>query len=829
MSNPRNALSSVLDVLGVAGGTVYSHAFHGTGASKTSKGSRVPTALCGLLIAVVALLALTAPALAALPDNRTYEMVSPVDKGGASYLANLAVADASGERVIVDGGPANSLLSHGFSWMLESRTATGWNGVQVGPPPVPGASYISQRETKLVAVSQDVSSVAFSMFMGLDPRDGNSPPGVRTETIFGLPAEDVPSTDVYVRRGPAEPFTWASGPPAPIVKTAELPQPECFTEPFYCALNGAVFAGGSSDLSTIVWSQFDPLVAPPASLPGSPADTHQHGNEVYSSTNGAGQRLVGLVPASGSECGPGPGGCVVPSCGAAMGNASRTGWVEAHSFAPTAGAVSGDGSQVLFTSPEPAVEGEPGCHPGEIYLREGATSTVQVSASQRTVPDPHGPQAKLYAGAAQEGERIDTVFFTASEELTNNANTGSADEGKDLYAYSLATGKLTDLTPENNTPEPQRCGEEEICPVVEVKFVGSSTSGQLVYFTATSVLAAEPNSQGEKAHGGASNLYVYDANTGTTRFVAPGNGIEGVRSAQKAAGVDESVGGRLTSQVTPDGRHLVFRSSEHITSDDKLSLACPTRDEEGKPTGPGQCAEVYLYDEPGNTVVCVSCDPSGAPPTASAELPAASEVGTGPGYVRSDPWTAPAPRFVSDNGERVFFNSPDQLTLDAPPPSPPKAKPGTIRGSGPFEFNAYEYENGHVNLIAPAATISTVTPSGNDVFFYSYAQLVPQDRDGTVDIYDARVGGGFPALAAPVCSGTSCQGAPAPAPIFAVPPSATFNGVGNFPLPPATKQVPKSKPKAKPKACKRGFVKKKTKCVRKPKSKKAAKSNRRGH
>jgi hypothetical protein len=746
-----------------------------------------------LATAVLALLALAAPALAAPPDNRTYEMVSPVDKGGVSYLANLAVADASGEHVIVDGGPANSLLSTGFSWMLESRTATGWSGVQVGPPPAPGTQEdVQEQVAQFAAVSQDFSSVAFQVLMGLDPHDLNSPPGVRVPAFDGLPAEDVPSTDVYVRPSLAEPFMWASGPPAPIVKTAELPQPECLSEPLFCAVNNAVFAGGSSDLSTIVWSQVSPVVAPPASLPGSPADTHHHGNEVYSSTNGADQRLLGLVPASGSQCGPGPGGCVVPSCGAAMGNASDAEGI-GRSFAPTAGAVSGDGSQVLFTSPEPgAVEGEPGCHPGEIYLREGATS-VQVSASQRTngkgelAPDPHGPRPKLYAGAAQEAGRIDTVFFTSIEELTNNANTGSEDQGKDLYAYNLAKPvgeRLTDLTPDIEPTDPNGASV--------LAFIAASTDGSVVYFTATGVLSPEPNSQGEKAQSGASNLYVYDAHTGTTRFVAPGNGIEGVSSAQ----------------ATPDGRHLVFRSSEHITSYNNVGAA-----------------EVYLYDGPGNRVLCVSCDPSGAPPTAGAALPTDGEIG----ILRE---TVPASRFVSDNGERVFFNSSDQLTPDAPPPSPSKAHDVSSINEGicQFECNAYEYENGHVNLIAPAATISTVTPSGNDVFFYSYAQLVPQDRDGTVDIYDARVGGGFPALAAPVCSGASCQGAPAPAPLFAVPPSATFNGVGNFP-PPA--QAPaKATTKPKPRTCKKGFVrrrvKKHSRCVRKPAAKKAAKSNRRG-
>jgi hypothetical protein len=742
------------------------------------------------LLALVVLSASAAPALAALPDNRAYELVSPVVKGGNSIFAKLAVASASGEHVIVDGGLANSLMATGVSWMLESRTPTGWSGVQVGPAPDsgPGQSYIAEELTTLQAVSQDFSSVAFQMFQGLDPRDQNSPPDVGPIGTYGFPAVNITTSDVYIRRGPTEPFAWASGPPAPIVKTAELPQPECFALSFDCALNNAVFAGGSSDLSVIVWSQSNPLVAPPASLPGSPADTHQHGSEVYASTNRANQRLLGLVPASGSECGPGQGSCVVPPCGAAMGNApGGLTWVF-NSFAPTEGAVSGDGSQVVFTSPEPAVEGEPGCHPGEIYVREGGSSTVQVSASQRTVPDPHGPRVKLYVGAAQEAGKINTVFFTTSEELTNNANTGSEDQGNDLYAYNFTKPvgeRLTDLTPDSEPTDPNGASV--------IRFIESSTDGSVVYFTATGVLSTEPNSQGETALGGASNLYVYDANTGRTRFVAPGNGIAGVTSAHEVF-----FGPASNAQATPDGRHLVFSSSEHITSYDNVGAA-----------------EVYLYDEPGNRVVCVSCDPSGAPPTSSAELPTQeNQSGIELGAMR-------AARYVSDNGERVFFNSSDQLTPGAPLPSPAK-----IEGHS-LEFNAYEYENGHVYLIAPAAIISTVTPSSNDVFFYTLAQLVSQDRDGTVDTYDARVGGGFPAVA-PGCSGASCQGAPAPVPIFAVPPSVTFGGVGNFPPPPATKQVAKSKSKAKPKACRKGFVRKKTRCVRKPKSKKAAKSNRRG-
>jgi hypothetical protein len=743
-----------------------------------------------LAIAVVALLALAAPALAALPDNRAYEMVSPVEKGGFVFLRDLALADPSGEHVIVDGGVHNSLLSSGLSWMLETRTATGWSGAQVGPPPGTEASSVEQRATSLDAVSEDFSRFAFQTLMSLAPRDSG------------------PSTDVYVREGPAGPLTWASGPPAPAIKVSEgggeLGNGECDFR-LNCIDNDATFAGASADLADVVWSQYHPPVPPPAALPGSPPDTHVYGNEVYESVNGTAQ-LVGLVPAAeGPECDPSHGSCVVPTCGAAMGNASAgklTYWANSvGNSAPTQGAVSGDGSQVIFTSPDPGTAGVPGCAPAGIYVRAGGTSTVQASASQETGGDPSGPKKKVYAGSSEEGGRVNTVFFTSKEELTETANTGVSDEGVDLYAYTMATpsrpAELVDLTPENNTPEKKFNEFGEEYESVEAIFLGSSTNGRLVYFTATSVLTGEPNSHGQTAKPGVSNLYMYEAATGHTTFIASGNGVQGPSLAGRA----DAHTGNLTSKVTPDGQHLVFVSSESLT----------TYRQEGD-------TEVYIYDAATNRLVCVSCNPSGAQPAASATLPQEFPEGHEDGV--EAPATLPEPRVVSDDGSRVFFSSPDQLTVEAPSPAP---APPPLLVANELEPNVYEYEHGHIYLVAPAARLLTTTPSGNDVFFSTEAQLVPRDRDGSPDVYDARFAGGFPVLAAPACSGTSCQGVPAPSPIFATPASTTFSGVGNFPPPgPAT-----TKPKPKPKACKKGFVRRRVKkhnqCVKRAKAKKSAK------
>ena len=234
---------------------------------------------------------------------------------------------------------------------------------------------------------------------------------------------------------------------------------------------------------------------------------------------------------------------------------------------------------------------------------------------------------------------------------------------------------------------------------------------------------------------------------------------------------------------------------------------------------PGLCAEVYLYTAATGAITCVSCNPSGAPPAGSARL--AERFVEGYFDNGLEPGTLKQPRAISDDGSRVFFSSPDQLTGEAPPPTTTRGPQVPLAIDWEFEPNVYEYEGGNIHLIASAAVLLTSTPSGNDVFFDTYSQLTPQDTDNSPDVYDARVDGGFPVLAPPACSGTSCQGAPAPAPIFATPASVTFNGVGNFP-PPAPEAGVKRKAKAKPTKCRRGFSIRHGQCARKSKPKKRA-------
>ncbi len=119
---------------------------------------------------------------------------------------------------------------------------------------------------------------------------------------------------------------------------------------------------------------------------------------------------------------------------------------------------------------------------------------------------------------------------------------------------------------------------------------------------------------------------------------------------------------------------------------------------------------------------------------------------------------------------------------------------------------------------------------GSNVFFLSAAQLVPQDVGTSLSVFDAHAcSAESPCVSAPVSpppcsSGDACKAAPSPQPaIFGAPASATFSGAGNL-----TAVTPAVVEKATKKTvkCKKGFTKKKNKCVKNKKSKHAKRASR---
>ncbi len=429
--------------------------------------------------------------------------------------------------------------------------------------------------------------------------------------------------------------------------------------------------------------------------------------------------LVNLIPTSGTSC---TGAECTPA--AAVGGGGSMSW-NLH-------AISADGSRVVFTN-------------GNLFDRVNGTTTVEISASQRT-PSAGGAGAN-YQDASVDGSH---VLFSSEGLLTNDAVPGS---GNNLYDYDVETGRLADLTVAND--------------VEFHEVVGVSEDASHVYFVAEGVLtpSSQRNENGEHAEAGKHNLYLW--NSGQTTFIFHGGEYPYASPAR----------------VTPDGAYLAFNSVASATGYDNTVIGGGSCGElsGGQQLGP-QCTETFLYAAAANRLICASCNPSGARPTGPTDLGGTGGAGTNFPYRTHN---------LSADGSRLFFTSRDALL------------PGTTNGL----WNVYEWEaegsgscqgsadnGGCLYLISDGSGSSNsyfadASASGDDVFFETGTSLVGQDEDSYEDLYDARVGGGFASqdkpVVAPAC--TSLEGCLSP---LSEPPaqlsvaSAELHGSGNLVTPP---------------------------------------------
>ena len=157
------------------------------------------------------------------------------------------------------------------------------------------------------------------------------------------------------------------------------------------------------------------------------------------------------------------------------------------------------------------------------------------------------------------------------------------------------------------------------------------------------------------------NLYRYDTGTRSIVYVAQVNNRDS-STGHEGGTLSFLAGSGLSWYTTPEGSYLLFASESDLTGYSTAEAAgaqqnCPN---EGKDKD-DHCKEVYRYHyEPesatGGSVVCVSCDPSGAAPESNAHF-ALGAYGAAP---------AGAPvRAISNDGSYVFFDSADPLVTGA--------------------------------------------------------------------------------------------------------------------------------------------------------------------
>lgn len=130
---------------------------------------------------------------------------------------------------------------------------------------------------------------------------------------------------------------------------------------------------------------------------------------------------------------------------------------------------------------------------------------------------------------------------------------------------------------------------------------------------------------------------------------------------------------------------------------------------------------------------------------------------------------------VRDDGS-VFFNSRDALVSQ------------DVNG----KMDVYQWKGGRVHLISSGSGggdsfLASSSADSTDVFFQTRDRLVASDRDESSDLYDARVGGGFPkAVEASLCEGIeSCHGPASGSPPADNPGSSSFSSPLKQPSPKA--------------------------------------------
>ena len=312
--------------------------------------------------------------------------------------------------------------------------------------------------------------------------------------------------------------------------------------------------------------------------------------------------------------------------------------------------VSIDGSHILMGTKHCN-----GCTEEHLYMRVNDAITYDIA----------GGAPVNYYGMTSNGTK---VFFTSADQLTSDDHDTSADlymwseqgelEEEPLTRLSVGGGGQGD-TDACSASWTEKCDVGMVIGQQVTDYPIATDSGD-VYFYSPEVL-----DQAENGVDGGRNLYVY--REGHVQLVAT--------LSVNGAGVLTRI------QVSPNGSHAAFVTKAKLTGYDN-----------------GTFREMYSFDPATGAVECVSCIPTGEPPTTNVE---ASVSGL----------------FMSDDG-RTFFSTTDALVAK-----------DTNEGSDVYEFvegrpqlistgtgQAYHRASGAIiplSLmgVSPTASTSTSRPS----------------------------------------------------------------------------------------------------------------------
>jgi WD40-like Beta Propeller Repeat len=316
----------------------------------------------------------------ALPDCRAYEQASPIDKNGgdATGTPSLIKASPMGDAIsfLTTSGTPGGDGAQGLPSYLASRDGGSWSTHGLMPPATAGA------RATVVGWQPDFSQVfSRTSQLGVTIKSG----------FFSRPGSGGALTQIA-------PFT-------PI--------------PTGAGISAFYFAGASEDGSRVLFESSGDLGTEPHGLQG-PSNVYAWDRESET------LRLAAVMndeqpPAKGAFAGSYDWGRGTNSGSLNLGGARRSYYLQDQHAVSVNGSLfftaTGTGKLYLRknpTEPQSAMSGEE-------CIEAAKACTVQVSASHRTPADPAGSRPAAFMGATPDGSK---AFFTSSEELTFDANTG---------------------------------------------------------------------------------------------------------------------------------------------------------------------------------------------------------------------------------------------------------------------------------------------------------------------------------------------------------------------------------------------------------------------
>jgi hypothetical protein len=708
-----------------------------------------------------------------LPDCRAYEMVTPVYKEGHELnLADSSSFSSDGSRAFLRGlgavvgieGEGETL--EGTAVYMDTRTAAGWQLSPLNPPASEFVGYFDRVEADSGA----------SLW------------------VLHTPAQSAMTRDLYVRSesgayslvGPLATPENSVGEPSD--KIEFTPNRGRFSPPAAATNNYDHVVLATTEASSTRWS-FDDTV----------------GSDSLYEYSGLGNPEPILIGVSGGKDST----HLLDECGTVLGSAGSV-----------YNALSSDGETIFFSLQQgcgvPVVEVWARRHGS---LRSSAPAeSVDVSAR---APEPACTGAcrvstesgKEFEGASENGER---VFFTSTQQLMNAASQDpeAGDSSTENEGCSVTTGvggcNLYEyaFNPLEGEHLKLLAGGAEVLGVSRI-----AENGSRVYFVAKGELTTVGNEFGATAIAGQPNLYAYDTEEAERN---PDYKPTFIATLSFSDSKDWEKQDIRPVQVTPDGRFLLFPSSQPgLTPDDTATTS-----------------QLFEYDAQTGELVRVSQGENGYNDDGNETNVGVAVEPLKEEFQHTDFQSSANQSSMATDGMTVAFESRGRLSALASSAEDNCSSIYEYRGAGSIS-------NGGVRLVSDGldvqehgtvgcgAAFEAIDAGGDNILFSTADPLSKSDTDGVQrDIYDARVDGGF-ALSAvsAACQGEACLGAPVAPPALASPNSVAVSGAGNLAPSSAVTTISKKTTK-KAIRCIKGKKLRHGKCV-KARLKVKAKTNRR--